>query len=207
MAYIDREAAKVRICKYCRDPTYYGEPSERMPGIWLHDRNGMAFYCEATGLLTLPTVSLEAGQAMYESLCRGLITRIMEADAKCDPPTDIDLRLASIIIERDALRLRVVSLEAASKQDGSWWCCAADYPNHAENCAGRLEAAARAAAEEWLHYAKEDENNIQMVVAVSNLTAIILKHLKGEQQVDEEKVCRICGGVNWCEHLKGASEK
>jgi hypothetical protein len=40
-----------------------------------------------------------------------LIRRIMDADAKCEPSTDVELRLYSIISERDALAARLAEAE------------------------------------------------------------------------------------------------
>lgn len=44
------------------------------------------------------------GEKMYMALARSVIRRIFEADANCDPPLDVLLRLESIIRERDALK-------------------------------------------------------------------------------------------------------
>jgi len=44
------------------------------------------------------------GNTLYNALCKQLISRIIEAESNCDPPSDIDLRLASIINERDYLK-------------------------------------------------------------------------------------------------------
>jgi len=41
---------------------------------------------------------------LYSALCKQLISRIMEAESNCEPPSDIDLRLASIIHERNKLQ-------------------------------------------------------------------------------------------------------
>ena len=46
----------------------------------------------------------DAGIVLYLDLARRIIDRILETDAKCDPPGDIELRVASIIYERDSLR-------------------------------------------------------------------------------------------------------
>lgn len=47
---------------------------------------------------------VEPAPSLYDVLCKSIIARIMEADANCEPPTDIMLRLESIIRERDRLR-------------------------------------------------------------------------------------------------------
>ena len=52
---------------------------------------------------------------LYDALCKRLIARIIETPANCDPPTDIDLRLAAIIGERDDLARRNAELEKAAK--------------------------------------------------------------------------------------------
>lgn len=46
----------------------------------------------------------QGGEVLFMQLCSRLIGHITSADVKCDPPTDIELRLVSIIRERDQAR-------------------------------------------------------------------------------------------------------
>lgn len=47
----------------------------------------------------------EAGEALFNALGQACVARILRADANCEPPSDVLLRLEAIILERDELRL------------------------------------------------------------------------------------------------------
>ena len=64
----------------------------------------------------------EDGLSMYQALGRMCIERILSADANCDPPLDVLLRLEAIIRERDALKA-----EPSTRGKGCSYCGGAGF--------------------------------------------------------------------------------
>ena len=83
-------------------------PWDKMPSNSALDRLASVF----AAALAAHAAKVRETNALYDALTHGLIARILAADATCDPPHDVDLRLASIIMERD--ELRAAALRAGS---------------------------------------------------------------------------------------------
>lgn len=108
------------VCPHCKADAYdYSKGSARLREYECgmnYRPNGLLVNSMTQGLDRTDTCwsrqvfllrqELEAanGGGLFAQLSKALVRRIMEADANCDPPTDVALRLESIIRERDYLR-------------------------------------------------------------------------------------------------------
>jgi len=119
---------------------------------------------------------------LYDALCKRLIARIIEAPANCDPPTDIDLRLAAIIGERDDLARRNAELtterdDAVKRMEQGWvQVCAEPAIKHFKDEADRLarrnaelEKAAKAVV--WFDWSDNDEDAVAAIAELRALAA------------------------------------
>ena len=76
------------------------------------------FTGRATALQSLLTEVEELRKnTLYSALCKQIIGRILSAESNCEPPTDIDLRLASIIYDRDAYKTQLKAIKQIIIED------------------------------------------------------------------------------------------